>query len=36
MDIAWMEIFQEPPLEIFDFKLYRVYENGTLVYLKKT
>lgn len=35
MDVAWWEIFKEPPEEILDFKLYRVYENGTLVYLKE-
>ena len=35
MDVAWWEIFKEPPEEILDFKLYRVYENGTLVYFKE-
>lgn len=34
IDPAWMEIFQDAPAEVLDFQLYRVYENGTLVYLK--
>jgi len=34
MDVAWWEIFKDPPAQIHDFYLYKVYENGTLVYLK--
>ena len=34
MNVAWWEIFKDPPPRIHDFSLHKVYENGTLVYLK--
>lgn len=34
MNVAWWEIFKEPPPQIHDFLLHKIYENGTLVYLK--